>query len=124
MRGVRLLAERAGLLQVRMAEMADRGGEHGGLLFGRDDVGDQLGGAFDDAGDQVVEIDLLVVLQVLLDELVDLAVQALGHWSPRWVAITWYQLGQPLPAFKPRPQGPLPQPYSPSGSVDTISMPK
>src|SRR3977135_2806868 len=50
-----------------------------GLFLRGSNVRDQLGGAFDDLGDQVIEVDRMVVLQAGTDKFIDLAVQALGH---------------------------------------------
>src|SRR3974390_1593072 len=86
MRRRRLVAEGARFLQIGMPEVAERLGEHGRLLLGGGDVDDQLGGALHDLGDEVGEIDRIVVLQMGADEIVDLAVQAFGHGSLRFKA--------------------------------------
>src|SRR5579883_2925646 len=77
-----LLAEGADLFEIGIAEVADRGGEHLGLLLLGRRVGDQLGGALDDPRHQLAEIDRIVVLEMRFDKLVDLAMQALCHRSP------------------------------------------
>src|SRR5215469_17389913 len=79
MRRRRLVTEGARLLQIGMPEMADRLGEHRRLVLGGRDVDNELGGALHDLGDELGKVDRIVVLQVRADELVDLAVQALGH---------------------------------------------
>src|SRR4030081_1933112 len=62
-----------------MAQMPDRLRDGLGLLLRGSNVRDQLGGALNDLGDQVIEVDRMVVLQAGTDKFIDLAVQALGH---------------------------------------------
>jgi hypothetical protein len=59
--------------------MPDRLREDLGLLVRGSNVRDQFGSAFNDLGDQVIEVDRTAVLQAGPDKLIDLAVQAIGH---------------------------------------------
>jgi hypothetical protein len=83
----RVALPRPALLQEHFAEMRHGMGEHRGLIFFGHEIEDGVGEAFGDPRHQISDIRIFRALEMLLHDLVDVAVKAIRHERTRSVTL-------------------------------------